>query len=478
METMEKSRLAGMDVQKSVRPSIAHGSHSWGKAGIRDTWRVVPLILVMSLPLVAADLPSPLNTIELQDGDTVVFLGDSITHQCLYTQYLEDYFYTRFPDRRIRFHNAGVSGSVAWEALERFDRDVASYKPKYVTLMLGMNDGNHEPFNPAVFATYRQDMSAILDRIQKIGAMPIILSPTMFDARMRRIRRPDADAESTAMYNAVLAYYGAWLREIGVERGWGFVDLWSPLNNITLSQRKRDASFTLIPDSVHPAPAGHVVMAAAFVNDLDLPREVSSIRVNLTGTDQTRIDATGGKAFEIVRDVDQFQFRWHARCLPWVLPDQADSGVKLIRLGHSYGRESIEIHGLKPGDYTFMIDGQEIGDFGSAELEHGIELQDNPRTPQHRQALAVAQLNAARNSGPVSLLRDEWWNFQDFVDIRRDALTNPNDKKIQENLLIAQEKIRDMDRRIAQATLEIQKFDDKIAAANKPLPRVYLFRRK
>src|SRR5688500_5067517 len=31
--------------------------------------------------------------IQLKDGDTFVFLGDSITHQCLYTQYVEDYFY-------------------------------------------------------------------------------------------------------------------------------------------------------------------------------------------------------------------------------------------------------------------------------------------------------------------------------------------------------------------------------------------------
>ncbi|NBV87196.1 MAG: hypothetical protein EBS01_13250, partial [Verrucomicrobia bacterium] len=43
--------------------------------------------------------------VELKDGDTWVFLGDSITHQCLYTQYVEDYFYTRHPEKRIHFHN-------------------------------------------------------------------------------------------------------------------------------------------------------------------------------------------------------------------------------------------------------------------------------------------------------------------------------------------------------------------------------------
>src|SRR6187455_2186005 len=65
-------------------------------------------------------------------GDTIVFLGDSITAQCLYTQYIEDYFYTRYPQLRLRFHNAGVSGDTAADALARFDRDVAAYRPTFV----------------------------------------------------------------------------------------------------------------------------------------------------------------------------------------------------------------------------------------------------------------------------------------------------------------------------------------------------------
>jgi len=58
----------------------------------------------------------------LKDGDTVVFLGDSITHQCLYTQYLEDFFYTRLPGTHVHFHNAGVNGDRAADALARFGR--------------------------------------------------------------------------------------------------------------------------------------------------------------------------------------------------------------------------------------------------------------------------------------------------------------------------------------------------------------------
>src|SRR5438477_646980 len=72
-----------------------------------------------------------LDRVDLKDGDTFVFLGDSITHQCLYTQYVEDFYYTRFPKTHIHFHNAGVGGDRAQDALNRFDEDVAAQKPKY-----------------------------------------------------------------------------------------------------------------------------------------------------------------------------------------------------------------------------------------------------------------------------------------------------------------------------------------------------------
>ena len=67
-----------------------------------------------------------LDRLELKDGDTLVFLGDSITHQCLYTQYVEDFYYTRYPKMRVHFHNAGVGGDRAQDALDRFDGDVAA----------------------------------------------------------------------------------------------------------------------------------------------------------------------------------------------------------------------------------------------------------------------------------------------------------------------------------------------------------------
>ena len=47
-------------------------------------------------------------------GDNVVFLGDSITEQKLYTTYIEAYTLTRFPSQEFVFRNVGWGGDTAW----------------------------------------------------------------------------------------------------------------------------------------------------------------------------------------------------------------------------------------------------------------------------------------------------------------------------------------------------------------------------
>src|SRR5678816_277876 len=50
----------------------------------------------------------------IHDGDSVVFLGDSITEQRLYTTYIEAYALTRHPEWKLTFRNVGWGGDTAW----------------------------------------------------------------------------------------------------------------------------------------------------------------------------------------------------------------------------------------------------------------------------------------------------------------------------------------------------------------------------
>ncbi|MBM4000454.1 MAG: SGNH/GDSL hydrolase family protein [Planctomycetes bacterium] len=436
-------------------------------------------LMIAGWPLAAssADPAQPVGKIALAAGETLVFLGDSITHQCLYTQYVEDFFYTRQPGVRAKFHNAGVGGARAWDALQRFERDVAAYHPKYVTVLLGMNDGTYQPYNDEVFQTYRTDMSQVIERIKAARAIPVLMTPTMFDSRAARLGGRTQQPERLELYNSVLAYYGAWLREIAVENGYGFVDMYGPLNNLTLEQRRVNPSFTMIKDAVHPDAPGQIVMAAALLEHMGQRGPLSNITVQPDAKGQFAVRATGGEAADLTVEGDRIRFTWTAKGLPFALPEEARPGAKLLALGHRMSREGLEVHGMKPGRYRLTIDGEPVGEFASAALERHIELQENEKTPQFRQALRVAELNKQRNSGPVHALRGEWLQFQQYARLKRQLEAKPDDAKVAEDLAKLKERIDTIEDRIREHEAAAAKIEDEIFQTNQPKPRTYVLER-
>ena len=428
----------------------------------------------------ASALPAIPAKIDLQDGDTLVFLGDSITHQRLYTQYVEDFFYQRFPDRRIRFHNAGVGGARAWDALARVNRDVLDYRPRYVTILLGMNDGSYQPFNPEVFATYQKDMTELVAKIRAGGAIPVLMSPTMFDSRAAQRRqnpqRPRTP-EMLSQYNSVLAYYGRWLQDVAIESGTSYVDMFSLLNDLTVESRETDPAFTLIKDAIHPDPPGQVVMAFAMIDDLGLRSQLCNIRIQPLPNGSLKAFPAGGTVENLKMTDGGIEFDWTAKGLPWVLPEEAQPGATLLHLGHKASKEGLEVHGLKPGKYELMIDDVVVGTYADVALSRHIELQQNAKTPQYQQAMEVAMLNKQKNEGPVKALRDGWRTFQSWARHKRNLESQPNNKELVVVIEKERERLRGLEEIIQLAEGEAKKIEDEIYKVNQPVTRHYVIRR-
>jgi lysophospholipase L1-like esterase len=444
---------------------------------------LIGLALVVAAPAFAdektteAYVPiSPVMKLDLQDGDSFVFLGDSITHQCLYTQYVEDFFYQRMPHIRLKFHNSGVGGARAWDALARFDDDVAAYKPKYVSVLLGMNDGTYQSYDQATFDAYHRDMTSVVEKIVAAGATPIVMTPTMYDSRASRLFPRQGRTYSDGLlqqYNSVLIYYGTWLREVAAENGYGFVDMWGPLNNLTFAARKTDPSFTMIKDAVHPDAPGQAVMAVAMIDDLGLKAPLSSIVIRLPGKAEPKATAAGGAVSDLKRTETGVEFSWLANGLPWVLPEEADIGVSLTKLGHRNSREAIAVYGLTPGRYELSIDGTVVGAWATEQLSKGVELQANNKTPQYQQALKIAHLNRDRNSGPVKNLRNEWRLFQGYARAKRDAQTDADLVKVAQ----MEKQLEGLSERVAGHAAEALKIEDAIFEVNQPVARKYVLTR-
>jgi hypothetical protein len=102
-------------------------------------WFVVLIVVCGSLPAWAAEF-------FFQDGDVVVMIGDSITEQHLYSNFVEMWTVTRFPNWKLTFRNVGIGGDRAVGGNARFARDVLLHKPTAMTVDFGMNDGGYRAF--------------------------------------------------------------------------------------------------------------------------------------------------------------------------------------------------------------------------------------------------------------------------------------------------------------------------------------------
>ena len=433
---------------------------------MRRLLAILLLVLILAVPSFGQEFKETLGAVDLADGDTLVFLGDSITHQCLYTQYVEDYFYTRYPNRRIHLHNAGVSGDQANDALIRFDEDIAAFKPKYVTILIGMNDGHYTRFEHEIFDTYKKDMTTLLDKIEDIGATAILMHPTMFDLRPALTGNTEFEGKEARQihYNAVLAFFGAWGLQQANERGLGYVNMYEPLNRLTREQRKTDPKFTMIRDTVHPGPDGQLVMALALLNDIDAYPVVSDIRVERKRR-RWVVQADGGTLSDVKSKRISFVFT--ADSLPWVVPEEAQLGYRIADAGHRLSRETLRVTGLTPGKYYLKIDGRKVGTFDHKQLAAGVELQGNTKTPQYAQALEVATLNKKRNDEAVRPMRNLWGRLKSYREGREEG---EDDEPVPARL---EEWRADFPNKVADLHEKARELEDEIYKINKPQPHKY-----
>ena len=407
-----------------------------------------------------APKPPGLN---LKDGDRVIFIGDSITHQCLYTQYVENFFYTRYPNTRLHFRNAGVGGDRAIDALDRFDDDIASFKPTVATILLGMNDGSYKDFDPAVFATYAKDMTTLLDKLDALKVRVFLMSPTMFDHHAAEVRMAtNPKQRNPENYNAVLAYSGKWAQEVAIKRHYGFVDMYGPLNALTIEQRKTDPDFTFIPDAIHPAAAGQFIMAYSVIDAFGEPNSVWAVTASagpkgegwkVVTTPGSKVSVNGGELGK------SLTFTLEPKCLPWGVPEDAKLGATVTHAGHHKGNEAFYVNGLQPGRYDLIGNGKVVGTWDNIALSKRVEIEDDPDSPTYQQAQQVIALNKQRNDEAIRPLRDLYGRRKGEL---RKARAEGGDMKAFEKWW-AEQKIKE-----AELIKKADELEDKIYKTNHP----------
>ncbi|RKF51045.1 SGNH/GDSL hydrolase family protein [Paraburkholderia fungorum] len=334
----------------------------------------------------------------LRDGDTVVFMGDSITEGGAYTTAVEDYVVTRFPTLSVRFVNSGVgkdkiSGGITGDMTERLNRDVATFKPTVVTMMFGMNDGAFRAFDQNAYDAFASGYESALSTLKRL--VP--------DARLTLIQPSPYDEVTRARwigggYNAVLTRYGDFVSHLGARNGALTVDLNAPVVSDLNAIRSADpdAAGKLFPDRIHPTPAGGLLLAKALLKAWNATPAVSSVAIDAaTGKVATALNA------QIRRLTLAPALSWDEldAALPMPLPDDPLTRVVIAQtdFNAALNEQMLRISGLLSRRYRLAIDGKEVAVFDAAELAKGVNLAGYP-TPMLAQAEDVHALTLAHNS--------------------------------------------------------------------------------
>jgi len=339
------------------------------------------------------------NGFALHEGDRVVFYGDSITDQRLYTTFTETYVVTRFPRLNVSFVHSGwggdrVTGGGGGPVDVRLWRDVLPYSPTVVTIMLGMNDGRYKAFDAQVFEEFKTGYQHIVDTVKRQfpGVRITLIEPSPYDD----VTRPP---QFEGGYNQVLVRYGDFLKELAADRKLDVADLNTP---VVAALRKANAADTataarIIPDRIHPVAGGHLLMAEALLKSWNAPAVVTSVELDASKREPIRESNTHITEFHPGKSISWMQTD-EALPMPVDARDAiAGLAVKSSDFVEALNQEILKVRGLSSGRYTLKIDGEAAGTFTSEEFAAGINLA-TVQTPMARQAAEVHALTLRHNN--------------------------------------------------------------------------------
>lgn len=148
-----------------------------------------------------------------EDFDRIVFAGDSVTDMGSvqpvgeglfdnlghsYVRIVENMLAVFYPEIRVRVTNSGISGNTSRDLLERFDRDVISLKPDWISICIGINDVWRQFDSPAMTDVcvlpeeYRENVEkmilAVKDNVKGVFVLtPYYIEPNKSDIMRARM---------------------------------------------------------------------------------------------------------------------------------------------------------------------------------------------------------------------------------------------------------------------------------------------------
>lgn len=347
-------------------------------------WCVIAMVVCGSVSANAADF-------FFKDGDVVVMIGDSITEQHLYSNYVEMWTVTRFPNWKLTFRNVGIGGDRSPGGNGRFARDVLIHKPTAMTVDFGMNDGSYRAFEEGTFKPYMDGLQGMANQAKAANIRVAWATPQPLDG-------PEQGPTALTGYNQTLEKFSDGVKVIADKNGGLFVDQFHPYLAALDRARGKGPKYDRITggDAVHPGPPGQALMAASILKGLSFPSLVSS----------AEIDAASGKVVSekncTIENVSKKEggvsFSRLDAALPF-FPMDAVSIIPHAPILDELNDYRLKVSGLAAGKYEVRIGGKKIAELTAEHLAAGANIAQGALTdgPIADQAKAVRVAVEAKN---------------------------------------------------------------------------------
>ena len=323
-----------------------------------------------------------------KDGDVVVMIGDSITEQHLYSNYVETWTVTRFPNWKLTFRNVGIGGDRSPGGNGRFARDVLLHKPTAMTVDFGMNDAGSGDAGVKVFLDGLQGMA---NQAKAANVRTAWVTPQPVD---------NAEQGTTALtgYNQMLEKYSDGVKVTADKNAGLFVDQFHPYLAVLDRARGKSAKYDRITggDAVHPGPPGQALMAASILKGLSFPSLVSSAELDAAGAKV--VTAKNCTIESVSKKEGGLSFSRLDGALPF-FPADAVSILPHAPILEELNDYRLKVTGLAAGKYEVRVGGKKIAELTAEHLAAGTNLAAGVLTdgPIAEQAKAVKTAVEAKN---------------------------------------------------------------------------------
>ena len=198
---------------------------------------------------------------QLNDGDTVVFLGDSITSQGAgpsgYVTLFRQAIDTKRPRSGIRIIGAGISGHKVPDLEKRLDQDVLRHNPDVVVIYIGINDVWHSIRNQGTeIGRYETGLRSLIRRCRNVGTRVILATPSIIGEKH----------DGTNDLDSMLDDYSNVSRRVANECGAQLLELRKAfVDHLKHYNTAGEEKGILTTDGVHLSEAGNRFVAARML---------------------------------------------------------------------------------------------------------------------------------------------------------------------------------------------------------------------